>query len=316
MMSKDPKWLFGLESLVNISQISNSFYNKCRKSAEELYGKNYSSYQPWMSSTLYADLSKIQESISSGCPIELRQDTLEQIQKVFLKTPKSLFTLESDIETNSFIDDRTGQSKLFMEIFTDINQLEPRAKEIFNQSWHLLESEAGWLGLLLKQIIHQILPIFEQDIESSKIIRGNASVSSHQLVGTICLELPIQNSPSSKLDLCISMAHELGHQVLIIYQRADRILESSFSTPVFSATRGTHRPAILAFHGAVAVSYMLEATRLLANSLHLSESEKVYVQEIEAQKRILLQKNLESLNQSCLFTLLGKKFISEMENLV
>lgn len=87
-------------------------------------------------------------------------------------------------------------------------------------------------------------------------LRENGSGKScHWLKGAIFLSLPLK-SQYSTFELALNIAHELGHQVLMVYQDCDAIM-ADISKPVYSAIRKTYRPAILSFHALLAIYFML-----------------------------------------------------------
>lgn len=80
------------------------------------------------------------------------------------------------------------------------------------------------------------------------------------------------------LELSINLAHEMGHQALMVLQAADRIVAGDLGMPIFSGVRKTNRPAIQSFHAMIALSFMVEytATRLQCPG-PLTEVEQTYL---------------------------------------
>jgi hypothetical protein len=132
--------------------------------------------------------------------------------------------------------------------------------------------------------------------------------SSHHLKGYIFLSFaPPKTAADSATEAgadAVALAHELGHQVLMTYQVADPIIASNPDAPVYSAIRGTFRPAILAFHGAMALAYMTHVAERLGIA-----AAKYY--------RDGLRLTLIGLRAArCQYTELGALLASELESLV
>ncbi|MEC9282131.1 MAG: hypothetical protein VX642_05425 [Bdellovibrionota bacterium] len=112
--------------------------------------------------------------------------------------------------------------------------------------------------------------------------------------------------------LIIDLMHELGHTVLLTYQKVDTILEpEDLNKPIFSPIRRSARRAIMSFHACVANAYMLEAIKhLYPNASSLLEKkflEKTFIELVEMQKISLklIKKNTKQ-------TVLGKRIVKEL----
>jgi HEXXH motif-containing protein len=79
--------------------------------------------------------------------------------------------------------------------------------------------------------------------------------SNHESIGAIYLSIP--EVECSTLQLAINIAHEVGHQALMIFQTSDSIIvPEQLSRNVYSCVRKVDRPAIQSFHALVALVYM------------------------------------------------------------
>lgn len=94
--------------------------------------------------------------------------------------------------------------------------------------------------------------------QKSNLRKKGSGKSCHWLKGAIFLSLPEKDS-FSELELAINIVHEIGHQVLMIYQDCDNLLEN-INYPIYSSVRKTERPAIMSFHALVAVYFMYRLT--------------------------------------------------------
>ena len=96
-----------------------------------------------------------------------------------------------------------------------------------------------------------------------------------------------------------NIAHEVAHQVIINYQLNDFLIDGDLNAKVYSGIRRVERPAIMSFHGAAALSYMLLVAKEYGNQKRIDEL------------RSGLIKTLDSLNEIS-FTKVGRKIFEEM----
>lgn len=115
------------------------------------------------------------------------------------------------------------------------------------------------LASLLRVTVRSFVPL-----TGANLRKDGSGKSCHWLKGAIFLSLP-QDRRYSELELALNIVHELGHQVLMIYQDADSIMTDLYK-PVFSSIRKTERPAIMSFHALVAIYFMLFFFHSLLNS--------------------------------------------------
>jgi hypothetical protein len=120
-----------------------------------------------------------------------------------------------------------------------------------------LVTTVPWIGRLLDNLVQHFVPV-----ESLTDDGMDYGMSTVWLKGAIFFEKKQLRSLELRTE---SLAHELAHQILIHYQLSDRLIER-LNEPVYSAIRKTERPAIMTFHGAAALSYMLLAARNINNS--------------------------------------------------
>lgn len=88
--------------------------------------------------------------------------------------------------------------------------------------------------------------------------------SCHWLKGAVFLSVP-QSGNYKTFELALNLVHELGHQVLMLFQDCDPIM-SDIRLPVYSAIRKTQRPAILSFHALIAIYFMLHLCKSVLSS--------------------------------------------------
>lgn len=154
---------------------------------------------------------------------------------------------------------------------------------------------------IFKNVINIIVPI---NIGNIDLTEKGVGFSLQKHKGAIFLSEPV-TSAFKELKLAISIAHELGHQALMLYQIADTIIElNDLDNPIYSYARKIERPAIQSFHACVAISYMHYFLSLLELN-NFSEEEKNFIIE----KRKLYSEELKDATNSFLktnFTEIGK----------
>ena len=74
---------------------------------------------------------------------------------------------------------------------------------------------------------------------------------------------------SLELDI-IDLAHEVGHQVLILYTLSDPIISEGENELVYSGARKEYRNAFRALHSAIALCYMIEAASYFQHNEEIS----------------------------------------------
>lgn len=122
------------------------------------------------------------------------------------------------------------------------------------------------------------------------------------------MAVPDMNREFWNINLQIDIAHELGHSALIVYQAADPIFVSELDQPVLSGVRKVLRPAIMSFHAAAALAFMIE---YLENALFQFQGDELRYVESELQKcKSDLSLALKAL-EKCEFTDLGKEIFAE-----
>lgn len=228
----------------------------------------------------------------------------------------------SNEESLSFLNDAIAQSKghslhetfnsSSFRIFHEIDRMYPSAEQVFSSSLSLMKSASPWLSEMYDSLVQSVIPIRPKEIQSTT---SRASFSSHVALGALFLSLPNEGD-GKRVDLALSFAHEIGHQVLMIYQRFDPIISSDLRAPVYSGTRDTARPAIMAMHSAVALSYMLATcANVIRGGLEASDLEGQVSRNVYFDLHSRLEKNVHGLLTDVTFTKVGKKMIAEMAKL-
>lgn len=264
---------------------------------------SYEAYTPWM-------------SFEEEGP-DLRFLYTQRLPKI-LKDPETLAILASAFEDSSGIP--LGRLK-FDSMHSDQfiwDGLDPAPETFIGMIEEALDLYLGAdknFASRWNSIVQGIVPLRI----TGQFSDNRAAFSSHLLRGAVFRAIPKESDPFWRLDLAVDLAHELGHQALILYQSADSIIASDLSTQVFSGIRRTERPSIMSFHAAAALAYIIEFLTSLfdkpQNLQKLSDTEKSYAEKELADARSQMRETLEAC-RVLEFTSLGDKLFSEFESLI
>jgi HEXXH motif-containing protein len=134
------------------------------------------------------------------------------------------------------------------------------------------------------------------------------------VIFTTFVERAQQSEELRRSVLAVDLAHELGHQALMLYQLTDKILATPHDAPVYSSVRRTDRPAIFALHACVAAAYMIETCIAIERSPVSSQAEQEFarnsISEIATHQRV----GLDSLRKESKFTQIGQLIFDELES--
>lgn len=255
----------------------------CRK-----FGRVITEYTPWLS---FAPIvSELDSALIYSAPEHrggLLSDppTLAALSELFLGTGSQV------------ISDLPGERANWLPSTRHISTALPAALEA-------LMKAGPFIPPLYREIVDFIVPLGGG---------RNRGFSTHIARGAIFRSLPADNDSA---DVAIDVAHELGHQVLIVWQSVDPILASDPLAPVFSQIRRTDRPAIQTFHATVALAYMREVEVQLANDPAIIAAAKrrgaTYAESLSKS----LELSISSVRKNCRLTDVGATMLNEMELLV
>lgn len=150
-----------------------------------------------------------------------------------------------------------------VEVHSDVSVCEGFDREV-TEAVRMLSSASASIGDRLHSLVDAVVPLGY--CADPKFFRVDGSgLSSHRVPGVILLSLP-KLKWNRREELVINLAHELGHQSLMILQHADPIVDGDPLQPVYSAVRLAQRPAVLSFHAVSALMTMLEGVEELIRS--------------------------------------------------
>lgn len=127
---------------------------------------------------------------------------------------------------------------------------------MLEQSVKIITSRTDSLTSRFLFLINEIIPEVSENPSISLRENGSGLSTLYYRKG-ILLGMPT-NKEVALFELSLNLAHEIGHQALMIYQLSDELIRDDHGTGIYSVIRLTKRPAILSLHAMMAVVYMLE----------------------------------------------------------
>ncbi len=287
-------WLTTKNSVEKINALSNEMYLKILNFFNEKLNLKYSHYIPWMLSSAkdenflplvnYSSHSKIMSSIQY---IELLNSTFSKFS--------------GDLKFESYLGVKFNE----LNVETDANIIQDFSAQ-FNKAIDILTQACPWIKEMYDLLVHQV--IFLKSAES-----GLKAMSSSFVKGTIIFRVLSNNKFGDLIDLSVDIAHEVGHQALMVFLTSNKIISSSYDTPVYSGARKINRLAIQSLHSAVAVTYMLCILEgILNNFSDLEKNLKNNILNKKLDLELNLKINLESLLDNCEFTEFGRLVMREL----
>jgi len=176
--------------------------------------------------------------------------------------------------------------------------------DVYESSVNLILSSSKSINQLFNKIIDFIIPL------GGNINRG---YSSHFARGTIFRSFPKCSNAS---DMAFFITHELGHNILMLWQSVDPILSSGHSKPVFSQIRREERPAMQSFHAAFVLSYMLYLEKSTASNTEMQEAAIRQGASVNGTLESALTLAIDSIRKQCFMTEIGNQMLIEMEGIV
>ena len=173
--------------------------------------------------------------------------------------------------------------------------------DVYDDAVAIIRSASPFLEALFEEIVEAVIPLGGG---------RNRGYSTHLARGAIFRSLPADNDA---YDVAVDIVHEIGHQVLMVWQSVDPILASDPKAPVFSQIRRVDRPAIQTYHATVALAYM--------RALELALPADPLMQAAAARRGLSyseslvhsLRLSIMSIREKCELTELGGKLLDEME---
>lgn len=199
-------------------------------------------------------------------------------------------------------------SRVLVEASTRV----PLASVWLAEAQGLLTRHVPRIARLLETMGMWVVPIYHEKY-GRPFRRGFSHMNVLGTLFTSFVERSAQPADVRAAILAVDLAHELGHQVLMLYQHADPVLETPPDVPVYSPVRRVDRPAILALHAAVAAAFMMEACDALADADDVAEPARDYARSSLAELASQQRQGLASLGLRCRFGAFGRRLFGELE---
>lgn len=302
-MTSEAQWILGEVATERLGLLSERMFSQIKAEAEAELGTSFARYSPWMAMpTERKALSPLIQQ--AKLPAILIESESLRILAAALKTD----------EKNPFGKLGLDEEKSDSYIFSGSPSEAAAAEAMIEQARELFLSSDANLKKRYEILIQTIVPLEVVGVKSS----FQNAFSSHFLKGAIFRTIPRSDFAPWRIEFAIALAHEVGHQALMVYQAADRLIASDLGASVYSGVRKTQRPAIMSLHAAAALAYMIEyieiELRRADKTSRLSTAELDYAEAQSKQCRTDLGDTLKALEQ-VEFTPLGKLIYDEYRNL-
>ncbi len=252
-------------------------------------GRTYGHYVPWMSC-----LPRPGEAIVDHPALSDRY------------APGSLISSDLQLQTVNNYLGLPQADRIALDIFKNLAKdqaqhpiaqptVEGPVLELFNRAKESVLASDSLFRKLFDLLVHAVIPLRVSESkmnESLDLARGAVFISFFV--------------PLDEWQIKLGLAHEFGHQALMLLNSADPFLSSDISTPVFSGVRMTDRPAVQSLHAATALAFMTLFSRTQPDST-AREATINYVAQ--------LRKTLLSLRENCVMTEVGEGILQDYEKL-
>ncbi len=262
--------------------------------ASEEKGVDFEFYVPWMSSKKVVNSPRFDRISSPENKFITTPNFLEMLQKIYDDCEEPLLYVPSEGPSKFHI----GYDLISAGFSLNDNPM--------GEAFEIATSENSWLCNIIKNIVENIVPLIPEEFGPNI-----GSVSSKLAYGAIFTCLPNKKCDCTIAELAITLAHEAGHQALMNYQFASKILNDSYNIMVYSGIRKQARPATMSLHAAVALSYMIEMTRIIQNNPIIGPKDKLKIKEQEDFFIRALKKSISALS-TIQFTELGKRIMRDL----
>ncbi|MCB9061225.1 MAG: hypothetical protein H6622_06865 [Halobacteriovoraceae bacterium] len=287
---QDYEWFYGEKLIVKLEVLFERYKEL------QIRELNSTVYYPWMCLQNNTDRYKYNEyCLGRSIPSVPNLDVLGSIDSLFKSN--GLYGVNVISEYPFFIKiDGTAHLLSYLEY----------AKKFFSTNLPLIWRIAEVLGVKLIPVI----------LENNKRVR-KFSFSTHLTKGAMYFQVNNVINEVSLVEFYIDLAHELAHQVLAVYMLADRVIESSHTTKIFSSARNVQRDAIRCFHGIIAQSYeLIVISKLFEMDFIKSESLKKRLEHILKENKLKMKKTISQFRILCEFTELGKRIFAEISTFI
>ena len=164
------------------------------------------------------------------------------------------------------------------------------------------------LRVIFNSLIKHIVPLNPKRGTVQNLGAGSSTLLGR---GAIFLSIPDMGGLNS-IQLAINIAHELGHQSLMIYQVANRIVKNDLAASTYSYVRKEKRPIIQSFHASFALAFMTEFLQEIDGSGFSQKKKNFILSELKRLKEDFSASVGEFKNDQ--FTTFGSILLGELKN--
>lgn len=282
------EWLLGGPAAENLLEIAEVMHLRILEDARNRTANGaLEKFTPWM-----CDIPK------QNRLLKLYSQPLPRI----LCEKQVLESLQESLESENRI--------LDLGIDEDIPTVIDQGSKAFAQRYEaaaaILFAVCPWIQKIEKSLVSHVIPVRTQNTKLDRI-----GFSTHLLKGAMFFMFSESENEYSPFERAIDIAHEIGHQTLMVYLSCDRMISSSHLDLVFSGARSSSRDSIRCLHAATALAYEIET----ACSLLPGERSAYVRQELVSfvdQKLPAQRATLKSLVETCQFTEFGEVYLREL----
>jgi hypothetical protein len=207
--------------------------------------------------------------------------------------PKKIDDFSSDFLADvSKLMSQSGRDTLISlgeaRVYVDILQKSPGSAAIFSDAISLIDRWGEWQKTVFRSLITSIIPIYSTFDGAER----GVGFTDHNFMGAVFVSVERQ-SPYPDIALNISLAHELGHLAMMLYQFSENLLYETKEW-VYSGVRKVERPALMSLHASVALSYMIASARSLLSESN-PHSRNAYIQALIDEYESSLRAGLSAL---------------------
>ncbi len=215
-------WLTTQNCIEKMKIFSTELHSKIISFYNEKFNCKNVKYNPWMISAI------VNKKFISLVNINSLTEVNESIEHI--KLHKSLivgFTKETN--ESEKIESILGVKLDDIDLETDANIIQ-NFSQTFKNALNILSRACPWIKEMYDTLVHQVLFI-------KKEVTSIRAMSTHFVKGLIIFRISIVNDFSSLINLAFDIAHEVGHQALMVLLTSDKIISSSYDDPVYSGVR-------------------------------------------------------------------------------
>ncbi|WP_186647831.1 hypothetical protein [Fluviispira vulneris] len=298
-------YLFSENSYNNILRIKEQCETSLLKELNVKLGSSYHEYSPLMCSIgKWNDFHE--EDLFRIFPLQKNVKCITDLN--LLNKLEKIFTSEDSYLPLDYIVDKENTRVSFSsKNFHKENEF----VNLIYTATDIIKDSDSFLFKLYERMISYIFPIFP--LKGANLF---TAFSTYRMMDSIFISPNNYSSQYQEIDYSIHLIHELGHQVLYVWQTYDPLILNSQNTIAYSALRKSYRPALASLHSAVALAFMLKLCYSIDNLDNLTSEQKIYIRNRINIFLVDLKSNIKSIIDNCTLTKIGGGIILEICELI